>query len=159
VPRRTGRPPTSRGRLASLAPAVAAVAAYSWWATDLRAFTTLSTVAVAIPVALVAAATFALDHHTSLPSAPVGVTPPEMSRSGLLPWIVLLVVACGLEAAGLALGGRSPTVPTLSSVVDKTLVWHITRFGLFVGWLAWGGAPILVRVTSWVSRSAAGGVS
>ena len=44
----------------------------------------------------------------------------------------------GLEAVGLALGGRSADVPTLSTVVDHALGWHLTRLLLFVGWLLIG---------------------
>jgi hypothetical protein len=45
-------------------------------------------------------------------------------------------VAVALESLALALGGRSAAVPTLSTVVDRALVWHLARFGLLCLWLA-----------------------
>jgi hypothetical protein len=58
------------------------------------------------------------------------------------PWVVLLLLAVGLEVAGLALGGRSTEVPTLSTVIDHALGWHGVRLALFLGWLAVGWAPV-----------------
>jgi hypothetical protein len=52
-------------------------------------------------------------------------------------------VAFALEVAGLALGGRSSAVPTLSTVVDHALAWHAVRFVLFLAWLALGWAPVV----------------
>ncbi|MDA8290707.1 MAG: hypothetical protein M0Z33_03370, partial [Actinomycetota bacterium] len=60
-----------------------------------------------------------------------------------LPWIVLAAAAAGLEAAALVLGGRSPAVPTLSTVVDRALVWRPVRFLLLCGWLSLVLAPEL----------------
>jgi hypothetical protein len=67
-----------------------------------------------------------------------------------MPWVALLALAVGLEAAGLALGGRSTTVPTVSTVIDRTMVWHISRFVLFAAWLAVAWVPF-VRSRGWGS--------
>jgi hypothetical protein len=48
----------------------------------------------------------------------------------------------GIEAAGLALGGKSAQVPTISTVVDHAIAWHFVRFVLFAGWLAVCVAPL-----------------
>lgn len=65
------------------------------------------------------------------------------ARLAILPWVVLAAAAAGLEAVGLALGGRSVTVPTLSTVVDRALVWRPARLALFAGWLAVVLVPVL----------------
>ena len=59
-------------------------------------------------------------------------------------WIFIfpILLAVGLEAVGLALGGRSAGVPTLSTVIDHALGRHGVRFVLFLGWLAVGWAPV-----------------
>ena len=112
--------------------------AYAWWATGLDSFTTAAYVAVAVPaVALVAAASVAsrlrpsARTRRSAPPSPLVVT-------RLWPWLVLGGLAVGLEALGLALGGRSPTVPTVSTVTDHVLAWHATRLVLFLVWLVVG---------------------
>jgi hypothetical protein len=51
----------------------------------------------------------------------------------------LFIVALALEIVGLALGGRSTAVPTLSTAVDHVLVAHWGRWLLFLWWL-WIGA-------------------
>jgi hypothetical protein len=48
-----------------------------------------------------------------------------------------------LEGLGLALGGRSKTVPTLSTVIDHALAWHALRLILFCGWLLIGSMPVI----------------
>ena len=44
-----------------------------------------------------------------------------------LPWLLIALVATGLEGIGLALGGESASVPTLSTVIDHVLAWHLVR--------------------------------
>jgi hypothetical protein len=66
----------------------------------------------------------------------------------VLPWTAVFLVALGLEIAGLALGGRSKDVPTLSTTVDHLLVTHWGRWLLYLWWL-WVGvraiAPLMGR--------------
>jgi hypothetical protein len=50
-----------------------------------------------------------------------------------LPWLLVALAAAGLEGLGLALGGRSKTVPTLSTMIDHALAWHALRLILFCG--------------------------
>src|ERR1017187_9353349 len=64
------------------------------------------------------------------------------SISSVTPWLVLLLGAVVLETVGLALGGRSKDVPTLSTAVDHLLVTHEGRALLFMAWLLVGVAPL-----------------
>ena len=57
-------------------------------------------------------------------------------------WAVVFVLALTLECVGLALGGHSKSVPTLSTTLDHLLVNHWGRWALFVAWLGLGGRPI-----------------
>ena len=76
------------------------------------------------------------------PQGQLGIVP-------MLPWLLIAVAAAGLEAAGLALGGRSPRMATLSTAVDHLLAWHVTRWIAFLAWAwlgvagiwRWSGAP------------------
>jgi len=47
-----------------------------------------------------------------------------------------------LEGIGLLFGGRSPTVPTLSTTVDHLLSVHWGRFVLCGVWLSVGWCPV-----------------
>lgn len=60
-------------------------------------------------------------------------------------WIVVFVLALALECAGLALGGYSSSVPTLSTTLDHLLVNHWGRWVLFVAWL-WTGARAIAAL-------------
>jgi hypothetical protein len=123
-------------------------AGYAWWATGVRPFRAWADVAVAIPAALLALAAWRetarsgrgagrpMRAATALPAHPYGA----------LPWIALGLAAVGLEVAALALGGRSRAVPTLSTVADQALAWHVSRWLAFAFWLAVGTWP-LRRVT------------
>lgn len=62
----------------------------------------------------------------------------QVSFVPVLPWLLIVATAAGLEAAGLVLGGRSSRLPTLSTVVDNLLAWHVTRWIAFLAW-AWLG--------------------
>ncbi len=56
----------------------------------------------------------------------------------VVPWVVLAAAAVVLETVGLVLGGRSATVPTLSTTVDHLMAFRGSRFALFLLWLgAW----------------------
>ncbi len=127
---------------------LAAVTAYAWWATGLAPFTAAAAAAVALPVGgLVVIACL----PRAVASSAIGAGRTPRPWYGALPWAGLLVVAVGLEIAGLALGGRSSAVPTLSTVVDHALAWHGVRFILFLVWLGVGWAPV-VRRAGWRSR-------
>jgi hypothetical protein len=123
----------------------AAVGVYAWWASGLAPFTVWSYVAIAVPVAGLAAAALILPRRTR------STTPgsKRRPRGAAVPWIFLAAVAVCLECAALALGGRSSTVPTLSTVVDHALTRHGVRFVLFLVWLAVGWAPVLRPVVPW----------
>ncbi|MGO8869830.1 MAG: hypothetical protein ACLQPH_00245 [Acidimicrobiales bacterium] len=124
----------------------AVVLAYAWWATGVPPFTNGAYAAVGIPVlalALLVVVGRPGDHPPgSRSAAPTGRV------GGSLPWLALALVALSLEAAGLALGGRSTAVPTLSTVVDHALAWHAVRFALFCGWLAAGFGPLVRRAAT-----------
>ena len=105
---------------------VAAASAYSWWASGLEPFTATCYVAVSLPIALVIGLVI---------FRPTGRTQPVTVRQAL-PWLVLVAAGVVLEIAGLALGGRSASVPTLSTVIDHALSSHAVRFVLFLAWLA-----------------------
>ncbi len=57
------------------------------------------------------------------------------------PWLAIVTAAVVIECIGLALGGRSPSVPTLSTAVDHLLARRWERCLLFVAWLLVAGLP------------------
>jgi hypothetical protein len=118
---------------------VTCVAGYAYWATELRPFTVSAYVAVGIPVAVVgcvAAFDGPARGQRAQGAAMVGLR-------WVLPWLLVALLAAGLEGLGLALGGRSTTVPTMSTVIDHGLAWHAARLALFCGWLLIGSAPLI----------------
>ena len=120
-------------------PGAAAAAGYGWWATGVRPFTTAAYLAVAVPVVVVAGTGWWSGRHR-LPAPP-----PVPGLRGAAPWLALALAGLGLEIAGLALGGRSPRVPTLSTVVDHALAFHATRLVVFAAWVALGLALLRLR--------------
>ncbi len=121
-----------------------AIAAYAWWATGLHPFTVGSYVAVGLPVvALVLVVLVVRPDGSDRNGSQTGADGPEVNLRTAFPWLLLFVIAVGLEVWGLALGGRSKTVPTLSTVVDHAMAWHVVRFVLFCAWLATGWASEL----------------
>ncbi len=146
---------------AAAAGAVAAACGYAWWATSLHPFTVTAYGTVAGPVALVLAAAMRRTPGTSRRQEVEGGTTQAAvatgGRTGIGvrstgPWLGLLSLAVCLEAAALALGGRSRIVPTASTVADHALAWHGVRMVLFLAWLAAGLVPSIRRV-----RRAGGG--
>jgi hypothetical protein len=121
------------------------LAAYAWWATGVRPFTMLAYVLIAIP-SLAAATIYSVmgglspraDVATYYRTRSAGAT----SRN-VWPWTGLLLAALALEAIGLALGGRSAHVTTLSTTVDHLLVAHWGRWLLYDLWLAVGAGPLV----------------
>ncbi len=145
-----------RGRWGRAVGVVIAVA-YAWWATGVAPFTARAYLAVGIPAAaLLALAAFAPWLGRTPPPndarPPGAIGPSRGERSQLrrsLPWLALFLVAAGLEGAGLALGGRSEAVPTVSTVIDHALARHTVRFALFCAWLAAGSIPWRAVLWSW----------
>jgi hypothetical protein len=132
---------------------ILAAAAYAWWSTGLRPFTAAAYLAVGIAVvalALAMAVTRVQRRRANLGSDRVPSRAPELRVLPTLPWVVLFALMAGLEGAGLALGGRSRIVPTLSTVVDHALAWHSTRFIMFAVWLAVGWTP---AIRPWLPRA------
>ncbi len=130
----------TRRRAVPVATVVAIV--YAWWATAVPPFTARAYVAVGLPAVLLLVVAV-LDPSPAPKDPPADV--PRASRPAgrhSFPWLLVILVAAGLEAAGLALGGRSAGVPTLSTVVDHALAWHAVRFVLFCVWLAAGVIPL-----------------
>jgi hypothetical protein len=118
----------------------AGVLAYGYWATGRAPFGASAYVAVGIPIALAAAAVLV---------GPAWSTPRRMAAlvtvRSTWPWLLIAGLMVGLEAVGLALGGRSATFPTLSTVVDHALAWHLARLLLFTGWLLIGWSLVGVH--------------
>lgn len=121
---------------------------YAWWASGVRAFSALAYVLIAVPslalvILLVAwggLSPDAFDAHSR--ERTVG---PDSSWARAWPWLALLVLAVALEVVGLALGGRSTTVSTLSTTLDHLLVTHVVRWLLYMAWLAVGATPLVRR--------------
>jgi hypothetical protein len=113
-------------RVVAVTIALSAASGYAWWVSGLRPFTMTCYVLVCLPTVLVACVVIA---------RPRGGAPPIKPRQAL-PWLLLLAIAVVLEGAGLALGGRSASVPTLSTVIDHALAWHALRMLLYLAWLA-----------------------
>jgi len=117
-------------------------AIYAWWASGVPPFTPRAYVAVGLPALVLLAA--AIIGPTSRRAGAISATlPGPPHRPRVFPWAILLVLAISLEGLGLALGGRSQAVPTLSTVIDHALSRHAVRFALFCAWLAVGWAPLL----------------
>jgi hypothetical protein len=124
-------------RRAAIGLAVGCMVGYSIWAASLRSFTLASYASVAIPVLATVIAVFAMWRNRLASGA-------EASAAGgsevapLIPWMVILGSGLVLEVIGLALGGRSPTVPTLSTVLDHAVDRQVLRTLLFCAWLLLG---------------------
>ena len=104
--------------------------AYAWWASGLAPFHTTAYLAVAVPAALVAVGLLLGLRAPSPTSTP--------STTRLAPPLVLVGLALGLELAALALGGRDPQVPSLSSELDHLVATRPEHLASFAVWLALG---------------------
>jgi hypothetical protein len=118
--------------------AIVITGAYGWWLAGLQPFTTAAYISIAIPTALVAAALALPRKARDTTRGGRGHNWPTPSGRQLLPLMTVLLLGLGLEIAGLALGGRSALVPTLSTVLDHALRWHLVRCLLVLAWLAAG---------------------
>jgi hypothetical protein len=133
------------------------IVAYAWWVTGVAPFTSTSYVLVAVPwiLAVVAYAREGYfvprrsDVATYYRQRALGVT-----WSNTTAWLVIGGVAVVLEFVGLALGGHSNRVPTLSGAADHLLVTHIARCALFCAWIAVATWP-LIRLRRWRDQGAA----
>ncbi|MGC2486306.1 MAG: hypothetical protein WA359_08695 [Acidimicrobiales bacterium] len=107
----------------------------------MRPFTLSAYVLIALP-ALVALALYA--RVGGFRPARIDVTAYYRTHSShrVAAWVVILILALALESVGLALGGRSTSVPTLSTTLDHLLVEHWGRWLLFLAWLGVGARPI-----------------
>jgi hypothetical protein len=129
---------------------------YAWWASGVRPFTTLAYVLIALPSLLVVVAYLSLG---ALSPGRSDVTRYYRERAdgitlkNVAPWLVVVALVVALEVVGLALGGRSRDVPTLSTTVDHLLIWHWGRWLLYVAWLSLGVMPI-VRLWQFRRREA-----
>jgi hypothetical protein len=125
---------------------VVILAGYAWVLTGVHPFTPLSYVLVGVPsVAFVVA--FVVLGGLSRRRSDVNAYYRRHSDGAAIrtvtPWIALLVAAVLLEAVGLLLGGRSTSVPTLSTAIDHLLEHHWERFLFCLGWLLAGAFPAL----------------
>jgi hypothetical protein len=125
---------------------VVVLAGYAWVLTGIHPFTSLSYVLVGIPSVAVVVA-FAVLGGFSRRRSDVNAHYRRHSDGAALrtvtPWIALLVVAVILEAVGLLLGGRSTSVPTLSTTIDHLLEHHWERLLFCLTWLLAGAVPVL----------------
>jgi hypothetical protein len=119
---------------------------YAWWASGVTPFTMTAYVLVAIP-SLLGIATYLFMGGLSPWRKDVTRYYRERAEGitlkSVAPWLVVLALAIILEAVGLALGGRSSDVPTLSTTVDHLLVWHWGRWLFYIVWLFFGALPIV----------------
>jgi hypothetical protein len=118
---------------------VTCIAAYAYWATGLRPFTLSCYVTVGIPVAVVGSVVVRAGRGPA--GGPQRRDADAIALRCLPPWLLVALIASGREGLGLALGGRSTAVPTLSTVIDHALAWHAARVVLFCGWLVLGSLP------------------
>jgi hypothetical protein len=138
--------------------AVAIAVGYGWWATGVQTFTTVAYLAVAIPAVVVLTASLVTGRMTErAPSTPATDQRGGAATSGrsTLPLAAVVVAAVVLEIIGLALGGHSSTVPTLSDVADRAIARHLLRAIAFGLWLAIGTSGAVARLrhrTSGVAR-------
>lgn len=126
---------------------VVLAALYAWFATGVAPFTVSAYVLVAVP-SLAVLTLYARDGaFTSKGSHELRRDPALVAtlRTNVVPWLVVLALALGLEVFALALGGRSKPVPTLSTTLDHLLVTHWLRGVLFWLWLSVGVAPLRHR--------------
>jgi hypothetical protein len=126
--------------------AVAVLSGYAWVAAGTAPYSTISYVLVAIPcvavtVAYSAMGGLSLDHSDV--RAYYQHRAAGASLSTVAPWIAVLTAAVLLEAAGLLLGGRSTSVPTLSTTVDHLLAFRWERCLLCLAWLLVGAIPLI----------------
>jgi hypothetical protein len=124
---------------------------YAWFATGLAPFSDAAYVALIVPAATALLVYSALGGFSASPGGISSYYRARGASARLLPWTAVFAVALGLEIAGLALGGRSQDVPTLSTTIDHLLVTHWGRWLLYLWWL-WIGVRGIVPHARWQQR-------
>lgn len=125
---------------------IAILAGYAWVVAGVAPFSAPSYVLVAIPsvvIVLAYVARGALSPRHEAVNAYYQRESDGASLSTVAPWIAVLTVAVALEVIGLVLGGRSSSVPTLSTTVDHLLRFHWERWLLCLAWLLVGVSPLI----------------
>jgi hypothetical protein len=117
----------------------------AWFATGAPSFSLSAYVWWAVPSAMALilyAALGGFSRHRAEVTSYYRVRSSLVSLRSAAPWLIVAVGALALESIGLALGGHSASVPTLSTTIDHVLVTHEGRFALFAIWLAVGANPL-----------------
>ena len=118
---------------------------YSWLTAGVAPFTATSYVLVAIPCAVVVVA-YAVGGGFTSARVDVRASYEEGSShvtlASVIPWIALLLAVVVVELLGLALGGRSTSVPTLSTTIDHLLAHQWERALVCLAWLVVGVASL-----------------
>lgn len=120
---------------------------YAWFATGLTPFSDAAYVALSVPAALALVLYVVLGGFSASRDDITSHYRTRAASTGVSPWACVVAVALGLEVAGLALGGRSQEVPTLSATVDHLLVTHGGRWVLYVWWM-WVGARAIAPLAT-----------
>src|SRR5580692_5091504 len=107
--------------------AVVVLTGYAWVSAGAAPFTALSYVLVAIPCVAFVLVFVLLGGLSRGRRGYYQRKAGNATISTVAPWIVLLTAAIVLEVVGLLLGGRSPSVPTLSTAVDHLLAHRWER--------------------------------
>src|SRR5271155_2269100 len=126
--------------------AIAILAGYAWVVPRAPPFSTPSYVLVAIPSVVIVLAYVALGGlslHRDAVNAHYRRQSRDASLSTVAPWITVLLAALVLEVIVLSLGGRSPSVPTLSTTVDHLLRFEWERCLICLAWLLLGVTPLV----------------
>jgi hypothetical protein len=126
--------------------AVASGAGYSWWAAGAAPFTITAYAIVGVPalaLGLLYGAWGGWSAHRPEIAAAYREAAGTHARHGVVPWLVLMAAGLTLEGLALALGGRSPAVPTLSDLVDHVVTHRLLRATGFFAWLALGAETLV----------------
>jgi hypothetical protein len=123
---------------------VGLTAIYGWWQTGLHPFTGIAYLSIALPVAVLGALFIQARPPRRDPTLRFVNAIDECSSRQIAPLALVLLFGLALEIIGLAFGGRSMTVPTLSTVIDHALRWRGIRYLLLLVWLAAGLGPVLL---------------
>jgi hypothetical protein len=125
---------------------VVMLAAYSWVTAGVTPFSAPAYAFVALPsVAFVVAyvSMGGLSRHRGDVNTYYQDRSRDTTLSNVAPWISVFVAALVLEAIGLSLGGRSTSVPTLSTTIDHLLKMQWERSIFCFAWLLAGTVPLI----------------